>query len=158
RRHTISKRDWSSDVCSSDLGLGAATLAEMGGADAAAQIHGSDDMTMAASGVEATGSELAAAGGKSIGDTDSGMYQMEDGSVAVASDSELGQAIGSDGSIGQSPFNSEALAAAGGTEMGAGSGIYSMPDGSTVAAADSALSGANSDFVANSVDNALDSS
>ena len=139
-------------------GLGAATLAEMGGADAAAQIHGSDDMTMAASGVEATGSELAAAGGKSIGDTDSGMYQMEDGSVAVASDSELGQAIGSDGSIGQSPFNSEALAAAGGTEMGAGSGIYSMPDGSTVAAADSALSGANSDFVANSVDNALDSS
>ena len=139
-------------------GLGAAALAEMGGADAAAQIHGSDDMTMAASGVEATGSELAAAGGKSIGDTDSGMYQMEDGSVAVASDSELGQAIGSDGSIGQSPFNSEALAAAGGTEMGAGSGIYSMPEGSTVAAADSALSGANSDFVANSVDNALESS
>lgn len=139
-------------------GLGAATLAQMGGADAAAQIHGSDDMTMAASGSETTGSELAAAGGKSVGGTDSGMYQMEDGSVAVASDSEIGQAIGSDGSIGQSPFNSEALASAGGTEMGAGSGVYSMPDGSTVAAADSGLSSANSDFVANSVDNALDSS
>lgn len=139
-------------------GLGAAALAEMGGADAAAQIHGSDEMATAASGGEATGSELAAAGGIGVGGTDSGLYQMEDGSIAVASDSEIGQAIGSDGSIGQSPFNSEALAAAGGQEMGAGSGIYSMPDGSTVAAADSAVAGANSDFVANSVDNALDSS
>ena len=142
----------------SAAGLGAAALAEMGGADAAAQIHGSDEMTMAASGTEATGSELAAAGGIGVGGTDSGLYQMEDGSVMAASDSEIGQAIGSEGSIGQSPFNSEALAAAGGTEMGAGSGIYSMPDGSTVAAADSGLAGANSDFVANSVDNALDSS
>ena len=142
----------------SAAGLGAAALAQMGGADAAAQIHGSDEMATAASGGEATASELEAAGGMNIGDTDSGMYQMEDGSVAVASDSEIGQAIGSDGSIGQSPFNSEALAAAGGTEMGAGSGVYSMPDGSTVAAADSGLAGANSDFVANSVDNALDSS
>lgn len=139
-------------------GLGAAALAEMGGADAAAQIHGSDEMAMAASGTEATGSELAAAGGIGVGGTDSGLYQMDDGSVMAASDSEIGQAIGSEGNIGQSPFNSEALAAAGGTEMGAGSGVYSMPDGSTVAAADSALAGANSDFVANSVDNALDSS
>src|SRR5699024_11687400 len=31
RRHTISKRDWSSDVCSSDLVINAATIATMRG-------------------------------------------------------------------------------------------------------------------------------
>ena len=145
---------------SSAVGLGAAQLAGMGGADAAAQIHGSDDLATAAEASPATANDLESAGGVEVGGDGSGLYQMSDGSVAVASDSELGQALNEAGvsEVTQSPFNSEALAAAGGTELTEGSGVYSMPDGSTVTAADSALAGANSDFVANTMDDALEHS
>lgn len=145
---------------SSAAGLGAAQLANMGGAEAAAQIHGSGDLATAANAGPARASDLAAAGGVEVGGDGSGLYQMSDGSVSVASDSELGRALDAAGasSVTQSPFNSEALASAGGTELVNGSGVYSMPDGSTVAAADSALAGANSDFVANTMDDALERS
>lgn len=142
---------------SSVAGLGAAQLANMGGADAAAQIHGSGELATAAEAGPAMAKDLKYAGGVEVGGDGSGLYQMSDGSVSVASDSELGQALNEAGvsEVRQSPFNNEALAAAGGTELVNGSGVYSMPDGSTVAAADSALANANSDFVANTMDDAL---
>ena len=145
---------------SSAVGLGAAQLANMGGADAAAQIHGSGDLATAAEVSPATANDLESAGGVEVGGDGSGLYQMSDGSVAIASDSELGQALNEAGvsEVTQSPFNSEALVAAGGTELAEGSGVYSMPDGSTVAAADSGLASANSDFVANTMDDALEHS
>mgnify|MGYP006905488408 CR=1 FL=1 len=145
---------------SSAVGLGAAQLADMGGADAAAQIHGSGELATAAEAGPATAKDLENAGGVEVGGDGSGLYQMSDGSVSVASDSELGQALNEAGvsEVTQSPFNSEALAAAGGTELTEGSGVYSMPDGSTVAAADSGLASANSDFVANTMDDALEHS
>lgn len=142
-------------AATSAAGLGAAALVNMGGAEAAAGIHASGELAEAAT-VGSTASALAADGGVEVGDNGSGLYQMDDGSVSIASDSALGEAMGGDGTVTQSPFTGEALAAAGGNELVDGSGVYSMPGGETVAAADSALAQANSDFLANTVDDALE--
>lgn len=115
-------------------------------------VHSAGGMGEAAAVGEATGAELAAAGGMEIGD--SGLYQMDDGSLIAASDSQVGEAVGADGTISQSPFTGEALAAQGGQEIG-DSGVYQMPDGSTVAAYDSAASEAQRSFDANAIDDAL---
>lgn len=144
-------------AATSAAGLGAAALANMGGAEAAAGIHASGELAEAAT-VGSTASALAADGGVEVGGDGSGLYQMNDGSVSIASDSALGEAMGGEGTVTQSPFTGEALAAAGGNELVDGSGVYSMPGGETVAAADSALAQANSDFTANTVDDALEHS
>src|SRR5699024_11537631 len=58
RRHTISKRDWSSDVCSSDL-----LFPKLGGEDVRGHVHGFDPGGARAAGVD---EDHPLGGGKSV--------------------------------------------------------------------------------------------